>query len=922
MKQKIRKILFFFAGSIVSFACCAADFAIATGNNPALPVGRAAEELKVYLDRISGGSAAVSPKTIEGKFNIVLDTANDPALGNEGYRLKSDGKSLLISANTPLGILYGAYGFLEDVMGVRWFAPGAENEYVPKSPSPSIPVMDQVFKPDFTLRSIGIVNAGGGKPLNDTWDWMVRNRLQLSVKPQRDSRFMRERGAYYFDGGHVLMRIVPDTLFEAHPEYFALVNGKRIRQSDAKGRHLSQPCTTNPEVIKMTIEYLDRYFKNLPEGKAVFHIGNNDVQTWCECEHCRALDPPSEREKGYVSTRFYTFINEVAKEVLKRNPKAEIRAWGYQNFRVPPESLRPDPRIQVGFCTHQRCYRHSIADKNCALNGWYREVFAKWIKSGVRVSERGYQEVLMNEDEYFYLPIEKAIADDLKYYKAAGVTGYSYIITPPDAYVQWMKNPERQKKVLAQWDCLWQSLFVAAKLMWDADRDYEKLCEDMGSKYYGGAWPAMKKYRALLAKSFLETPGHTVYGGSGLSIGKCLEDPSVHAKLKEYLAEADKMAGNDSVVQKRVARDGKFFSLLWEKNAKEYENLRKNEVTAPRTSGRIVIDGRLDEPDWKKTSFTTGFVLQNKPGKLAVNQSFCKILFDGENLYFGLVASEVDTNNLRNEVTRRDGPVWTDNGFEIYISDDKGGYFQYVINNLGTIYDAGPGGDTAFDGKAEAKTIAGTRDIVTEVKIPLAPLKLKPAPGALLSVNVTRLRRLKDKAESESSSWSNGAWNEVSAFRKVVAGSSVIPNGTFSDLADADPKNKTVKSRKWAKGWGAGGFAASLETDPDKSPCIAMKESTIYRLMKLKEGTAGKLAGEIRISGKGTFRVRLSTCVRAVNDNRPFAHEKKRVILEGALSPEAKLFQFENVPVEAGEQGYVYIEAQEAKVYHISAGEQ
>jgi len=421
----------------------------------------------------------------------------------------------------------------------------------------------------------------------------------------------------------------------------------------------------------------------------------------------------------------------------------------------------------------------------------------------------------------------------------------------------------------------------------------------------------------------METPGHTIYGGSGLPIGRCLEDPVVHAKLRQYLAEAEKLCTDDPVVKERVARDKTFFSQLWEKNAAEYAKLKKNEVIVPRTSGGIKIDGKLDEPDWKKAPFTSGFVLQNQPGKLALNQSFCKILTDGKNLYFGLVGDEVDTNNIKNEVTKHDGPVWRDNSFEIYLADGKGGCFHYVINNIGTVYDAGPGGNIAFDGGIEAKTVVGTRNVVTEIRIPLEPTGIQFSPGSLFPVNVTRIRRLKDKNLSESSSWSNGAWGESAAFRKVSTGGNIIPNGTFSDLVDANRKNKTIRSEKWVLKWDAAGHEVRLETAQDKTSFIVMDQATIYRFLNLPENKSGKLAGEVKISGKGMFSIRLSTCIRTVNDRRGFAHEKKRVILEGTLSPEPKIFRFENIPFEAGEQGYIYIEVKgNAKLYSICAAEQ
>ena len=50
----------------------------------------------------------------------------------------------------------------------------------------------------------------------------------------------------------------PDTYFKDHPEYYALMGGKRSR---------TQLCLTNPDVLKITIEELKKRMAEKPDAK-------------------------------------------------------------------------------------------------------------------------------------------------------------------------------------------------------------------------------------------------------------------------------------------------------------------------------------------------------------------------------------------------------------------------------------------------------------------------------------------------------------------------------------------------------------------------------------------------------------------------------------------------------------------------------
>lgn len=90
-------------------------------------------------------------------------------------------------------------------------------------------------------------------------------------------------------GGHAFGTMAPPSKYgPSHPEYYALVNGKRLWQN-YDGKHGAQLCTSNPDVIRLVIDYCNRTFEEHPDYQTI-SISPNDGGGFCECERCRRLD--------------------------------------------------------------------------------------------------------------------------------------------------------------------------------------------------------------------------------------------------------------------------------------------------------------------------------------------------------------------------------------------------------------------------------------------------------------------------------------------------------------------------------------------------------------------------------------------------------------------------------------------------------
>ena len=209
---------------------------------------------------------------------------------------------------------------------------------------------------------------------------------------------------------------------------------------------------------------------------------------------------------------------------------------------------------------------------------------------------------------------------------------------------------------------------------------------------------------------------------------------------------------------------------------KDDENLKPSPLLIEKTSG-ISIDGKLSEKDWGKASVLTNFY--NVKGKPVTQKTECRILHDGENLYFAFTCFEDSLDKLKASIKERDNDlIFRDDVVEIFINADKDEVFSYyhlAINQLGTVFDEWMYNSGWFrekkenwNGKYEIKSTKNKDRWITEIKIPLKNFKeLKGTPESL-RINVCRERQA---GQREFTSWVlllKSQFHSPKQFRKAV----------------------------------------------------------------------------------------------------------------------------------------------------------
>jgi hypothetical protein len=109
-----------------------------------------------------------------------------------------------------------------------------------------------------------------------------------------------------------------------------------------------------------------------------------------------------------------------------------------------------------------------------------------------------------------------------------------------------------------------------------------------------------------------------------------------------------------------------------------------------RTTSHISIDGVLDEPDWKSAP-TVGEILQREPhqGEAASERTEVRLIYDGQNLYIGVICFDSDPKRIIGTQMSRDADLSADDRIEILIDSfhDRRNAFYFATNPLGALVD-------------------------------------------------------------------------------------------------------------------------------------------------------------------------------------------------------------------------------------------
>lgn len=448
------------------------DFVIVTEENPDECIITATEELQNYIEQMSGAKLQVKEETevsAEDKMIIVGETEigqsikefNASEIKEDGFRLYSNGTQLIIFGEDSRGTLYGVYSLLEDYFGVRWYTPTLEK--VPQKDSLVIDAnMDVLDEPSFVIRR--------NSPAGSTDAYRARKRLNVS--------FWNEAEEYggaltYVLWDVTLDRLVPDSLYAEHPEYFALLPDGT--------RSTDHVCLSHPDVLPIAVENARKYMRECPrETSDHMHIGQKDNSNYCRCENCEALY----EKYGSISAPTLIFTNNFADQLDEEFPNFTFTFYAYGETERPPTdlTLRCNDNVVPVLCElHHACRSHELGtcgaiDDNQIANEFLNlyaddtDYIAQDFKDWTVIADRTYiYDYTINflYSAQFFSNFE-TMQSTMKYMSEIGITGYVY--NCGDGHYAAFNDLRN---------------YLLAKLQWDVDADVEYHMMDFLSAYYG-----------------------------------------------------------------------------------------------------------------------------------------------------------------------------------------------------------------------------------------------------------------------------------------------------------------------------------------------------------------------------------------------------------------------------------------------------
>ena len=327
--------------------------------------------------------------------------------------------------------------------------PGEWGPVIPKNENVSIPAVSTYRAPDFAMRE-GVSTIIDFDLHWAVYEWGRGNHL-----------WGRER----LFSGHNYHLLVPNSLFDEHPEYFALIEGKR---------NTAQLCTTNPDVRRIALARMRQGLKENPIdpeelGKSVGAVTviPNDGFQFCECDNCMKLIP---EDKGSAD-RIVDFVNYIARNFRDEYPDKQVIFLADYHSSGPPVFIRPEPNLCVWITKWRQDQFHGISPETPM-----GESLKNWGVFGIPMKVYTY---CGSYGSFTFWPQVHTIRKDIPYYKTHRVVGV-YSETPPN------------------WGCQHLNFIVFPRLAWEVTPDVDAFVDEFCRLFYGPATRPMRAYYDLL----------------------------------------------------------------------------------------------------------------------------------------------------------------------------------------------------------------------------------------------------------------------------------------------------------------------------------------------------------------------------------------------------------------------------------------
>ncbi|MFH0964130.1 MAG: DUF4838 domain-containing protein [Planctomycetota bacterium] len=540
----------------------ATDYRIVVGANASVSEKAGAAELAKYLAQISGASFPVvldtspqNPKEIIVGNNAHLAALKVPVdwkkLGPQGLRIKTKGETLILVGGPQGGTINAVYEFLEKFLGCRWYA--LDCTVIPSHKKLLIGQVDHTYVPPFTYRRHGWYS--------DRFpDWAAPNHVNVFIDhavdlPNKDPRLS---DAWRYPGNaavHTLAANFCDVRkhFDAHPEYFSLIDGKRVKDK-------TQLCLANPDVFRVVVADAKALLA-AASGPRRVGMSAADWENYCRCPDCAKL-----YERFGVAGTYIEFANRVTAELARDLPDVRVDTLVYRWQRGAPPRIQYHPNFTVIYCPIEACVYHALdeCDYNVGREKFVRELSA-WSKAAKHLT------LFLYTDSAEYLtpyPVIRALSRNFKLARSLGADG---------VFIEGhTRFADSQLGGLTS--------YLIAKLLWNPECDVPALIEEFTNAYYGAAAPAVRQYVSAVndERSYAAT-----------NANRMMPFPGFHAAMQnpEFL----------DLKEEALRSLSDLFDSAENAAAGQWERVRRVKVVRLPLQVKILDQLPGEDPLWKKT---------------------------------------------------------------------------------------------------------------------------------------------------------------------------------------------------------------------------------------------------------------------------------------------------------------------------------
>ncbi|WP_369615538.1 DUF4838 domain-containing protein [Flavobacterium sp. CFS9] len=471
----------------------------------------AAGILKMYLEKSVSKTFEITTKSQKESdaSEIILEISNDKKLKANEFSIKSDSKSIYITAPNQKYLRYAVYTLLE-IWEFRKFT--ATETYIPKMTQFTFAKnTNKIYHPSFDYRALFYPDCYD----EDFRDW---HKLDWHID---------DFGLW----GHSFNILVPPKeYFKSNPKLFALYEGERNTES---------LCMTNDTVVNLVAEKMTEIIAKTPNAQ-FYSVSQNDDVVYCECTQCRAMN----NKYGGPQGSFYYFLNKIA----ARFPKTKITTLAYLHTFKPPVNLKIAPNICTILCPIELDRRKPITSQN---NPSFVKNLENWSTTSPQLFLWDYTVQFSNFMSPF--PNFGSFQSNYKLFQKNKVKGL---------FVQGYADVPGDLSELRQ--------YLLAKLMWDTEIDIKAVTADFLRGFYGKAAPFVAKYLELLEANQSKSKAYLdIYSGPVQARNTFLT-PEAMDQYDHFLEQANNAVENDSILSSRVHKLRLALEFVYFEQAKFY----------------------------------------------------------------------------------------------------------------------------------------------------------------------------------------------------------------------------------------------------------------------------------------------------------------------------------------------------------------